>query len=146
MAVFGTPIAREDHAQTAFDAAEEMLRVRLPRVNAWLREQGLPAFRLGVGLNTGPVMSGTVGSERRLEYAAIGDTTNVAARLEAMTKETNGGLMLSESTRSGLSRGGEELERRGELPVRGRAEPIVVWLMPLDREPAEAVEREPATA
>jgi len=70
----------------------------------------------------------------------------VAARMEAMTKETNGGVMLSDSTRSGLSRGTEGLERQGELPVRGRAEPIVVWLLPLDPMPAEAVEREPATA
>jgi adenylate cyclase len=136
MAVFGTPIAREDHAQAGFDAAVEMLRVRLPRLNAWLLEQGLPAFRLGIGLNSGPVMSGTVGSERRLEYAAIGDTTNVAARLEARTKETGGGLLLAHSTRVRLQCGTADLAREGEIEVRGRAEPVVVWHLPA--EPAEA--------
>ena len=136
MAVFGTPIAREDHAQMGFDAAVEMLRVRLPRLNAWLREQGLPAFRLGIGLNSGPVMSGTVGSERRLEYAAIGDTTNVAARLEARTKETGGGLLLAHSTRVRLQCDGADLAREGEIEVRGRGEPVVVWHLPA--EPAEA--------
>jgi adenylate cyclase len=85
MAVFGSPVDCPDHAGRALAAGREMLEVRLPRLNAWLGEQGLPGFALGVGLNSGPVMSGTVGSERRLEYAAVGDTTNVAARLESMT-------------------------------------------------------------
>jgi adenylate cyclase len=136
MAVFGTPLPRDDHAQKGFDTAHEMVRVRMPRLNAWLREQGLPAFRLGVGLNSGPVMSGTVGSERRLEYAAIGDTTNVAARLEAMTKETGGGLLLADSTRARLRSGADELVRGGEIEVRGRTEMVVVWHLQAD--PAEA--------
>jgi adenylate cyclase len=136
MAVFGTPLPRDDHAQKGFDTAHEMVRVRMPRLNAWLREQGLPAFRLGVGLNSGPVMSGTVGSERRLEYAAIGDTTNVAARLEAMTKETGGGLLLADSTRARLRSGADELVRGGEIEVRGRTETVVVWHLQAD--PAEA--------
>jgi adenylate cyclase len=129
MAVFGSPLARDDHAQTGFDAAREMLEVRMPRVNEWLREQGLDEFRLGIGLNTGPVMSGTVGSDRRLEYAAIGDTTNVAARIEAATKETNGGLLIADATRAALVEGTERLERRGELDVRGRSAGTVVWAL-----------------
>jgi adenylate cyclase len=129
MAVFGSPVARPDHARAAFAAARDMLDVRLPRVNAWLSEQGLPEFRLGVGLNSGPVMSGTVGSERRLEYAAIGDTTNVAARLEAMTKEMQGGLLVADSTRAALDGEAAHLVRRGEVPMRGRAEPVVVWTL-----------------
>jgi adenylate cyclase len=129
MAVFGSPVARGDHAQAAFHAAVEMLEVRLPRVHAWLRERDLPEFRLGVGLNSGPVMSGTVGGDRRLEYAAIGDTTNVAARLEAMTKETGGGIFVADSTRSQLDGGRERLERRGEVELRGRTEPLVVWML-----------------
>jgi adenylate cyclase len=88
MAVFGSPVESEDHAIDGLAAAEELLAVRLPRLNAWLAERDLPPFRLGVGLNSGAVMSGTVGSERRMEYAAVGDTTNVAARLQAATKGT----------------------------------------------------------
>ena len=66
MAVFGAPIEQDDHADRALAAAREMLDVRLPRFNEWLREQGLgEGFRMGIGLNSGRVMSGNVGSERR---------------------------------------------------------------------------------
>ena len=129
MAVFGSPLARDDHAQSGFDAACEMLEVRMPRVNAWLREQGLREFRMGIGLNSGPVMSGTVGSDRRLEYAAIGDTTNVAARLESATKELDGGLLMADATREKLLRGVDLIERHGAIDVRGRSEGLVVWTL-----------------
>ena len=89
MAVFGAPIEQDDHADRALAAAREMLAVRLPRFNAWLRGAG-PRRRLPDGHRhqQRPVMSGNVGSERRIEYTAIGDTTNTAARLEGMTKGT----------------------------------------------------------
>ncbi|HET7855063.1 MAG TPA: adenylate/guanylate cyclase domain-containing protein, partial [Gaiellaceae bacterium] len=67
-AVYGAPIEQEDHADRALATAREMLTVRLPRVNAWLRERGMSdGFRMGIGLNSGTFMSGNVGSERRLE-------------------------------------------------------------------------------
>ena len=88
MAVFGAPLQQDDHADRALDAARDMLD-RLEGFNGWLREQELhEGFKMGIGLNSGPVMSGNVGSERRLEYTALGDTTNTAARLEGMTKGT----------------------------------------------------------
>ena len=88
MAVFGAPVAAGDHPDRALAAARAMLE-RLDEFNAWMREGGLgDGFKMGIGLHSGPVMSGNVGSARRLEYAAIGDTTNTAARLEAMTKGT----------------------------------------------------------
>jgi adenylate cyclase len=144
MSVFGSPVTRPDHAQAAFDAAVEVLDVRMPRVNAWLEERELPSFDLGMGVNSGPVMSGSVGSERRLEYAAIGDTTNVAARLEVMSKKTDGGLYMADSTRSQIERGGERLELRGEIHMRGRREPLTVWVLdgeqdsPRDEAPGRA--------
>ena len=65
----------------------EMLEVRLPRFNSWLADQGLgEPFEMGIGLNSGPFMSGNVGSARALEYTVHGDTVNTASRLEAMTK------------------------------------------------------------
>ena len=88
MAVFGAPVASTDHADRALAAARAMLQ-RLEEFNAWIRERGHgDGFKMGIGLHSGPVMSGNVGSARRLEYAAIGDTTNTAARLEGMTKGT----------------------------------------------------------
>ena len=103
MAVFGAPLQQDDHADRALAAARDMLD-RLEGFNDWLREEGLhEGFKMGIGLNSGQVMSGHVGSERRLEYTALGDTTNTAARLEGMTKGTPYQLYVADSTRSRLS-------------------------------------------
>ena len=128
MAVFGAPIEQPDHADRALAATREMLFERLPRFNEWMRERGLgEGFQMGVGLNSGEVMSGQVGSERRMEYTAIGDTTNTAARLEGMTKGTPHSAFVAESTRALLHDGAAELAFVDELPVRGRGAAIRVW-------------------
>ena len=127
MAVFGAPVAAGDHADRALDAARAML-ARLEEFNAWMREDGLgDGFKMGIGLHSGPVMSGNVGSARRLEYAAIGDTTNTAARLEGMTKGTPYQLFVGEPTRDRLAAPPDELEFVSELEVRGRERGIRVW-------------------
>lgn len=128
MAVFGAPLESGDHADRAIAAAREMLDRRLPEFNAWMREHGVgEGFRMGIGLNTGTVMTGNVGSERRMDYTAIGDTTNTASRLEGMTKGTPHQLFVAESTRAALSDGAETLEFVDELAVPGRIKPIRVW-------------------
>jgi adenylate cyclase len=127
MAVFGAPIEQADHADRALGAAREMLHVRLPRFNASLPEG--QAFRMGIGLNSGPVSSGNVGSEERLEYAAVGDTTNVAARLEAKCKETPHQLLFSDATRERLVGDPEDLVDLGKLDIRGREATIRVWAL-----------------
>jgi adenylate cyclase len=128
MAVFGAPVPQEDHADRALAAAREMLGPRLARFNEYLRSEGLgEGFRMGVGLNSGRVMSGNVGSERRLEYTAIGDTTNTAARLEGMTKGTPHMLFLSDSTRELLHDQPDDLVYVDEFEVRGRQAKIKLW-------------------
>jgi adenylate cyclase len=129
MAVFGAPIEQADHADRGLAAAREMLGARLTTFNQYLIEEGLheEGFRMGVGLNSGPVMSGNVGSERRLEYTAIGDTTNTAARLEGMTKGTPHMLFASEATRDMLQTPVDELFFVGEFEVRGREAKIRLW-------------------
>jgi adenylate cyclase len=130
MAVFGSPIEREEHADMALAAAREMVGERLDRFNDWLRAEGLgEGFRMGVGLNSGPVLSGHVGSERRLEYAAIGDTTNVASRLEGMTKGTGHQLFIAASTRRALRHPAADLVELGALDIAGRDAPIEVWTL-----------------
>jgi adenylate cyclase len=130
MALFGAPIEQADHAARAVRAAREMVGERLPRFNAWLAEHGIEhEFRIGIGLNSGPVMSGNVGSAERLEYTAIGDTTNTAARLEGMTKETGHQVYLAESTYERLGERREDVRFVGELPVRGRQRTLRVWAM-----------------
>ena len=134
MAVFGSPVERADHATQGLAAAEELLAVRLPRLNAWLAERDLPPFRLGVGLNSGAVMSGTVGSERRMEYAAVGDTTNVAARLQAATKGTAHALFVSQTTFDRLDDHGRiRLAAAGEKAVAGRGQTVPVYAPRTDR-------------
>ena len=128
MAVFGAPIDQEDHADRAIASSREMLEVKLPAFCEWMREAGYgDGFKIGIGLNTGEVMSGQVGSERRMEYTTIGDTTNTAARLEGMTKGSGYSLFLSESTRAACVGPLPDLDEVGEMEVRGRDEPIQVW-------------------
>ena len=130
MAVFGAPIELDDHADRALDAAREMLAERLPRFNGWLRENRFGGgFRLGIGLNSGPVMSGTVGSARRLEYAAVGDTTNTASRLEALTKETPHPILVAEATREALTSRRDDLAFVDELEVRGKEQKVRAWTL-----------------
>ena len=128
MAVFGAPLEQPDHADRALAAAGEMVGARLDRFNAWIAEQGHEhRFVMGVGVNSGPVMAGNIGSERRVEYTALGDTTNTASRLEGMTKGSGHMLFIAESTRVRLQDSQAQLVLVGELDVRGRVEPVPVW-------------------
>lgn len=132
MAVFGAPLEQPDHADRALAAAREILGVRLPAVNAWVRDRGLgDRFAMGVGICSGFVMSGNVGSDRRLEYATVGDTTNTAARLQSMTKETPHPVLIADSTRAALTRQAPDLAPVGALDVRGRSVPASVWTLSL---------------
>jgi adenylate cyclase len=128
LAVFGAPIEQDDHADRAFAVAREMLDTRLPRVNAWMKERGVGReFQVGIGLNSGPVMAGNLGSEQRMEYTTIGDTVNTAARLEGMTKGSGHSLFVADSTRELLTEREGELGYVDSLPVRGREEEVRVW-------------------
>jgi adenylate cyclase len=128
MAVFGAPLEQDDHADRALAAATEMIGPRLDRFNSWLSEEGHDhAFVMGVGLNSGLVMAGNIGSERRVEYTALGDTTNTASRLEGMTKGSGHMLFIADSTRERMQHPPESLVLVGELEVRGRVAAVPVW-------------------
>jgi adenylate cyclase len=141
MAVFGAPIAQSDHADRALAAAREMLTVRLPRFNAWLEQAGLgSSFRMGIGLNSGSVMSGNVGSERRVEYTAVGDTTNAAARIEQLTKGTPHQLMLSGATKEALADPPADLVFVQDVELRGRSAGTAIWSLAEGDRPAATEE------
>ena len=128
MAVFGAPIEQPDHADRALEAATEMIGSRLDRFNAWLAQQGHDRrFAMGVGLNSGPVMAGNIGSEQRVEYTALGDTTNTASRLEGMTKGSGHMLFIADSTRERMQRPARHAHPRGRArgPWAGRGGPGV---------------------
>ncbi len=127
MAVFGAPVTSDDHADHALAAAREMLD-RMHGFNERMQKHGMgDGFKMGIGLNTGLVMSGNVGSERRLEYTAIGDTTNTAARLEGATKGTPFQLYISGSTHDALSEEPADFVYVDEIPIRGREAGLKVW-------------------
>jgi adenylate cyclase len=128
MAVFGAPLPQEDHADRALAAAREMLEVRLPAFNEWLHDQEPDySFKIGVGLNSGDFMSGNVGSERRLEYTAIGDTINTSSRIEGLTKGTPFALYLAGSTKDALLDPPDDLVYVDEMAIRGRSHTIPIW-------------------
>jgi adenylate cyclase len=147
-AVFGAPLAQDDHADRALRTAREMLEVRLPRFNEWIHSQGLgDGFRMGIGLNSGNVMSGHVGSERRVEYAAVGDTTNTASRIESLTKGTPHQLLLSDSTKQSLVTPAGDLVYVDEVEIRGRVARMKLWGLDESQPPTPSAEAEaPAQA
>jgi adenylate cyclase len=121
MGVFGAPIAQDDHASRALAAAREMAGERRDRFNAWVGEQTPgTVFRLGVGVSSGPVTSGCVGSDERVEYAAVGDTTNVAARLQSKSRETPQQVLISEATYVRVLPEPTDLTYIGEFVLTGR--------------------------
>ncbi len=130
LAVFGAPLEQPDHAARALAAARAILDEALPGFDAWLRAQGLAGperLEVGIGLNTGPVMSGSVGSRRRIEYAAVGDATNVAARLQALGRDAPERLFVSSATYDALGDAAAGLGLHGPVRLRGRREPVTVY-------------------
>ncbi len=127
MAAFGAPVPTDDHADQAVAAARSMATEQLGEFNAWLEASEIgEGFRMGIGLSSGPVMSGSVGSERRMDYAVIGDTVNTASRIEGLTKQTPHAVLLGEGTYASL-RSTDGLVFVDEFEIRGRRSRIKVW-------------------
>ena len=126
MAVFGAPLDQADHCDRALRAGRDMLDAARP-LQPDASCKGQEPFRMGVGLNTGEVISGNVGSERRLEYTVIGDITNTAARIEGLTKGTPYGLLMSQSTVDGLAETPPDIEFHEDLAIRGRSDTVRLW-------------------
>jgi adenylate cyclase len=132
MVIFGAPQTQPDHALRAVRAAVEMVR-RVHQLSDRWKELGAERFRIGIGVHTGNAVVGTVGSPRRLDYTAIGDTVNTASRIESANKELQSEILISQSTFAALP---DEEKRRiaamGEpkpLTVKGRQETLEVYLI-----------------
>ena len=125
MASFGTPNASPHDAANAIAAAFEM-QARIARLNAERTTKGLETIRLSVGVHYGPVILGDIGNARRMEFAMLGDTVNVASRLEGINKQFGTTIIASGSIRAiaGDTFGFRSL---GSVHAKGRKEPIDIY-------------------
>jgi adenylate cyclase len=136
LAVFGAPRPLDDHAQHGIAAATEIIS-SIAALNRERRDRGEPAAEIGLGVHTGSVIAGCVGSGARLEFTVLGDAVNATSRLEGMTRELGVTALVSEET---VRRAGSEargvrvrdyilgrLTRRGEVSIRGRIAPLSVY-------------------
>src|SRR5689334_3622861 len=123
MALFGAPTATPDDASNALNAAVAMQR-RVLSINQELKEEGLNEIGVGMGLHTGEVTVGYIGSDRRSEYTAIGDAVNTASRLE--TNARGGEILISDATaKAAHSR--YRLQSRDPIMVKNRQQPVALW-------------------
>jgi adenylate cyclase len=131
MAIFGAPLPREDHRRRAVLAAREMVEM----IRLFNDEQpavdGLGIIEIGIGIASGPVVAGYTGTVHRATYTCVGDTVNIAARLEAHTKVLNRPILINDNTQRGVG-DGIALEAEGELQVKGRTEPVTVYSVQVD--------------
>ncbi len=126
-AVFGAPIYRADHAHSAVRAALEM-RVRMIEVNRRLVAQGLQPLAHGVGIHTGEALAATIGSPDRLAYSMVGDTVNLASRLQGLTKDFGVDVIVSGATRSRLD-GAFRLKPLPASEVKGKQGPVEIFAL-----------------
>lgn len=124
LAVFGVPEPVEHHADHALAAAQE-IQCRV------LREFG-EGLRLGVGINTGRVIAGTVGGGGKLEFTLIGDAVNVAARVEERTKTTGDAILLTQSTFDALQRKPDRIIERGDHELKGKSATTCLYAVPFE--------------
>ncbi|GIK37064.1 MAG: hypothetical protein BroJett011_08970 [Chloroflexota bacterium] len=122
MAIFGAPLSHKDEVCRAVACAQEMQTVFDQLRQKW-RSEGLPDLGLGIGLNTGEAVVGSIGSVRRLDYTAIGDVVNTAQRLQSIA--AGGQILLSAATRACLN--GVAVESLGPKQVKGKREAIEVF-------------------
>ncbi len=123
MAVFGAPFPQPDHADRAVDSAAAMHALQ-EGINAQWAADGMPAFGLGIGLSSGPAAAALLGSAERLEYTLVGDTVNLAQRLQQLASA--GETVLSDATSKALSVPARAIELPAQL-VKGRDTPIIAY-------------------
>jgi class 3 adenylate cyclase len=141
LGVFGAPERYRDHADRAIAAGLELVDA--------VRDRFRGAVEIGIGVNSGPVVAGTVGGGGRVEFTVIGDAANTAARVEELTRETGDELLITEATRCLLVRElACDLEERGAVSLKGKSEIVKIWaLVPrVEQEGIGRAEGEPPLA
>lgn len=126
MAIFGAPIPQEDHADRACLVAMEMVG-KLKEVNEENVKLGFPRIAIGVGINTGDMTIGNIGSNRRFDYTVIGDAVNLGARLEGLTKFFDVPIIVSQHTKAAVRNSQLRFRELGNVVVKGKEVPVKIY-------------------
>ena len=125
MALYGAPIEDEQHADHAVTSAVAMVE-ELRLLNARWAAEGRPQLDIGIGINSGEMVAGNIGSDTIMSYTVIGDQVNLGARLESLNKEYGTRIIISESTRQRL-KGRYDIRPLGDVIVKGKTQPVAIF-------------------
>ncbi len=139
MAFWNAPIEQKDHAYLAVSSAKEMVEELSKLQESW-KKRSLPQLKIGVGINTGEAVVGNMGSRERLSYTAMGDTVNLASRLEGLTKEYGVSITISDTAYEIVK---EKIACRklDIVQVKGKKKPVAVYEPSDDKNTAQAYEK-----
>ena len=126
MALFGAPLDDPAHADHAVAAALEMIQ-ELQALNArWAAEGRFSGLDIGIGINTGPMIAGNIGSNQIMSYTVIGDAVNLGSRLESLNKQYGTRIIISDATRVQLN-SSYQLRALGDVVVKGKTQPVAIF-------------------
>ena len=131
MAIFGAPLAQPDHCEHAVKAALDMIDM-IQLLNVDRLAQGKAEIRIGIGIASGQVIAGYTGTTRRATYTCVGDTVNLAARLESHTKVVGKPILIDGATREALS-GLIKVETEGKFQLKGKTVDVPVFSVPVNQ-------------
>lgn len=125
MAIFGEPVANPNHALNAVKCSQEILK-RIKELQSTKTEDGKPKIDIGIGINTGMVFVGNVGTEERFEYTVIGDAVNIASRIESFNRIYKTKCLISENTYNAISEAVDVI-KISDVSIRGKAKNIDIY-------------------
>jgi adenylate cyclase len=125
MALFGAPLDDDDHADHAVQTALAMIGA-LDDMNRRWEAEGKARLGIGIGINTGDMVAGNIGSDTIMSYTVIGDAVNLGARLESLNKDYGTQIIISEATRARL-KGRYDIHPLGDVIVKGKSQPVAIF-------------------
>jgi adenylate cyclase len=125
MALYGAPVDDPNHAEHAVATAVDMVR-ELRELNSNWAERGMPRLDIGIGINSGDMIAGNIGSSSIMSYTVIGDNVNLGSRLEALNKDYGSRIIISDASRTRLT-GNYDIRPLGDVVVKGKTRPVAIF-------------------